>query len=633
MNTVISVFALLILAAATQHLVAWAGSVISSIATEGARYAVFTFRDDRYMPMTTNILMNVCIPNVVMVFIFMAARQFDWKPVEQYLWVYGAAFFAYRFLLICVFLRRKEMYTWRYELGMAGAGLLLSWFLRRTFFVGEETVFITASELREELWIAIIVILYQFVKMIVDKKVTQNRVLTKGQISKYIIHKFNLFAKRYGGLLEVTAESRYLCILLYAVMIFEDYNRGPLVRRLERIKARFTKKATTGIMQMASDKPLSDTESVILFYNWLEQQAGAYTQFNQDDFFIKDVAWNHNNDDDYAKSVTYIYHVLYDYIDQVPRYRKQFFLREPATDAVGPTEGENGGANDTDESCQAVWGAAEAAAACEDGEAIGICQDDRWAEEKNRFKEDTFKRAAACTASNLSSFFENLQDHMYLELTKGTYELGEELRSDKLHFCRVPGGKELHIRNLEHVCLEGNGSKLSARAGHADVLCFQDCRHVTLRHWRIGHASRMGEGAGVVLRFENCSEIRLENVDVYGGTYGILCTGGNLLVRGSRIHHCTYGAVLLDQAHCEMERVLIKKNTLEGGVINAYSSNIFMQNVRISENQSQDFILRLEESGSVCRQVTADNNICVGISNTGDLPGVTAEKNRIAAAG
>lgn len=317
---------LIVLAILTQHLVSWAGSVLNSVASEEYHYAVFTFKDDRNLPMTTNILMNVCIPNVFMVFLFMASKKLGIEGAEHRLYLYVVAFYVYRMFLICVLLRRKEMYHWPYELAMAAAGSLLALWLCRSFFVTEKTVFLEISELREELWIAILLVLYQFVKLILDKKVTQNTVLTKGQITRYITRKFDRFFQRYGELLEITAQNRYLCVFLFAVMIFEDYNRGPIVRRIERIKARFCKQTTTGIMQMRGDDgPLSDQESVLLFYRWLEQSGVDNAHLDSDE--VHDLAWQYNNDDDYANSVAYIYEKLCEYIDEVPRYRKCFFFR------------------------------------------------------------------------------------------------------------------------------------------------------------------------------------------------------------------------------------------------------------------------------------------------------------------
>ena len=150
MSEISSIILLMILAVVTQYVVSWAGSVLHSIGNPEISYAVFTFNDDRYMPMTTNILMNVCIPNVILVFIFMFARTYDLVCLEKHLLGYVIFFFVWRMVMIHILLGRKELYSWLYEMGMAIAGIILAYFLINYFFMTEETVFIKASELREE---------------------------------------------------------------------------------------------------------------------------------------------------------------------------------------------------------------------------------------------------------------------------------------------------------------------------------------------------------------------------------------------------------------------------------------------------------------------------------------------------
>lgn len=62
---------LLILAAITVHTISWCGSVLHSVTNSGRPYAVFTFRADQNKGMSTNILMNILIPNVVLIFLSM----------------------------------------------------------------------------------------------------------------------------------------------------------------------------------------------------------------------------------------------------------------------------------------------------------------------------------------------------------------------------------------------------------------------------------------------------------------------------------------------------------------------------------------------------------------------------------
>lgn len=335
MNEVLSILGLIVIGIFTQLFVSWAGSILHSIGTEETNYAVFTFRDDRHEPMTTNILMNVCIPNVIIVFVFILAKTYDLYYVNKYLGISVVSFFVWRMLWICVFLRRKEMYNWIYELGMALAGIALYYFIQLFFFTTEESVFISALELREELWLAIFVVLYKFFKMILDKKVKQDDVLSKGQITDYIRRKFNRFYKKFNNLLTINADNRYMCIFLYAVMIFEDYNRGPIVRKLERIllKLGLKRKATIGIMQFPTDENISDKESIIKFYQWLDNEIGG-EEFIGDTMSINVLAWQYNNDTAYGQSVAYIYNRLYEYIDEVPKLRTDFCLRDETEESL-----------------------------------------------------------------------------------------------------------------------------------------------------------------------------------------------------------------------------------------------------------------------------------------------------------
>lgn len=122
-----------------------------------------------------------------------------------------------------------------------------------------------------------------------------------------------------------------MCIFMYSIMIFEDYNRGPIVRTIERIKIKLGKTATVGIMQMKSDIPLTDRESIIRFYSWLERNIKYPEVLNPcNENAIKELAWKHNPDEAYAQSILYISNCLWQYINDVPKYRATFHLREEA---------------------------------------------------------------------------------------------------------------------------------------------------------------------------------------------------------------------------------------------------------------------------------------------------------------
>ena len=83
-------------------------------------------------------------------------------------------------------------------------------------------------------------------------KVKQDDVLTEQQLCKYIEKKFKKLYEKYGYLLNINSQNSYLCITLFAIMIFENFNRGSVIRLFEKMKVRTGHEATIGIMQIKS---------------------------------------------------------------------------------------------------------------------------------------------------------------------------------------------------------------------------------------------------------------------------------------------------------------------------------------------------------------------------------------------
>lgn len=604
MNEILSVTILIILAIVTQYLVSWSGSIISSVELEEKMYAVFTFRDDRNLPMSTNILMNICIPNVIMVFIFMVSRRWNLASMEKYLSLYITAFFAYRCFLICAILRRKELYTWWYELGMMAAGLALCKILQLYFFATKDSIFISASELKEELWIAIFIVLLQFMKMIIDKHLIQNRVLTKGQISQYLIHKFQYFYKRFDCLPEISVATREQHIFLYAVMIFEDYNRGPLVRKVERWKVRLTKRGTTGIMQMKASEPLTDTESVARFYKWVGQKVEE-KEIRWEEQEIRDLAWKHNNDDDYAQSVVYIYNVLYDFIDEFPSYREQFHMRETASlrnsenDCTISREGESRNENaDTENMEGSVWQETAAAVI-----------------EPEHYRKN-YTSYTVSTESDFNQVLSNLDSYTILYLDAGTYNIGN-----------------LVLRDLEHIYLYGNGAQIKNNVCNGDMISFQNCHHIVLDNLGL-QGGILEENKGNLLKIENCQEVRLESVNICSNKdCGILAMDSSFMIRNSKIKNCHYYAIRLERTECEMDHVKIRKNIACTGILYGSDSNILARDITVKRNEANSYLLELRDAKFIGYDVIFLRNICIGISNVDNVPGIEEKQNIFVPAG
>ena len=136
----------------------------------------------------------------------------------------------------------------------------------------KSTLFIKPDELREELWIAILVVVYQFIKLILDNKVRQNNILTDKQIDNYITNNFKNKFEKYSDIVEITTNNHFSIILLYSIMIIEDFNHSCIKRSLEKVKLFFGKQATVGIMQVRSKTNLSDKESIRMAYDIIKRE-------------------------------------------------------------------------------------------------------------------------------------------------------------------------------------------------------------------------------------------------------------------------------------------------------------------------------------------------------------------------
>lgn len=273
--------------------------------------------------------MNILIPNIVLIFLSMFCyyvKEFAFG--RKFLIVYVVAYYVYRAFLICVLLNRREMYNLRYELFNTVLGIGAACFLTKYFLCKPKTVFISASELVNEFWLVVIAVVYKFMTVFLDKVYTQKKVVSESRLDKYISNRFNDFYKKYKDIIQITENDNRIWILLFSIMIFENYNRGRFKRKLERIKVRSGRHTTVGIMQVGSDTDLTDEESINLAYFKLKDEIVMGNIMTDDEGEINHYAFQYNPDEDYARSVTYIYQRLCSYLKSTQRFYIAFHLEE-----------------------------------------------------------------------------------------------------------------------------------------------------------------------------------------------------------------------------------------------------------------------------------------------------------------
>ena len=177
----------------------------------------------------------------------------------------------------------------KYEIYSVIASLVLSYFIFNYFILKlinlGESVFISLTELRDAIWYAIFAYCSVAIwKILKTSFFNLYNIYTNSNRDVILMKKYQYFKMIYGSYIAFYMNKTKLSILktycyreftllIYAIMIYEDFNRPSNVRRIEKIlKYIFPSKVKTiGIMQVRSTQIISDEKSIEIAINQLEK--------------------------------------------------------------------------------------------------------------------------------------------------------------------------------------------------------------------------------------------------------------------------------------------------------------------------------------------------------------------------
>lgn len=124
----------------------------------------------------------------------------------------------------------------------------------------------------DQMWILIIAFLYAlFNQLNIGKYRTIKRK------NNYINARYKKFKSEYNGIIHSYFHNNFYEALTYSIMIYEDFNRPPVVRAIEYINFFITHHPhTLGIMQVKTDTLINDSESVKLAVKKIARDANDY---------------------------------------------------------------------------------------------------------------------------------------------------------------------------------------------------------------------------------------------------------------------------------------------------------------------------------------------------------------------
>jgi hypothetical protein len=230
-----------------------------------------------------NFLIRVLTP---IVYIIIVSTSLYYFGLDKFVWnIYLVNIYYILFRLIFnLVTNRGLLLNWYRQFLYWTAIIVISYFTYEKLIKVKANILPDFTTVANELWIIILIFIFQ-----VANNLRFSQEATQKRKDNYLKSRYHYFKRFYGQLIKDLTNNEILESIVYAIIIYEDFNRPKIARQVENLKFRLTKKPhTLGVMQVRSDKLISDLESVKL---GTEKIVNAYKKYlenpteNSSDYF------------------------------------------------------------------------------------------------------------------------------------------------------------------------------------------------------------------------------------------------------------------------------------------------------------------------------------------------------------
>lgn len=264
-------------------------------------YTSTTLFDEPAESAALNFLIKTLAPAVFTVIV--SAVLISYGADNYRILIYHVAFYYYAVRASAIFFPKKqELVNWNKFLLHSIAGIIFAKLAYDNLILPKKSLIPDLNSAGNEVWLAITGFIYA-----VANKIPTNKAPSARRKNTYISNKYKYACANFHDIIDNSTPSKSLKLVIYAIIIFEDYARPSTIRNLERFI--FWRPKSTGVMQVKSDKTLSDQESVEVGVSAIVNYWNLNTQDNEYLKCYETIAF-HNKDSDYISRIIEIMEVI-----------------------------------------------------------------------------------------------------------------------------------------------------------------------------------------------------------------------------------------------------------------------------------------------------------------------------------
>src|SRR6266478_3367868 len=205
-----------------------------------------------------NFVLRVLTPVVYVLVLSAGLYAAGWDRAVQNIFLVVPYYFGLR-ILFNLAIGRRRLINWRLQVIHLCTSSGVTWLAYRYLITTKSHLLPDLSSMANQLWIVI----FGFIYILLNSISIDSTPATKRK-SSHIEARYRRFVSRYGSVVRSKVQDSRLETLLFSLMIYEDFNRPQVTRMFERVAFRLGWAKTLGIMQVTTERLISDEESIAL---------------------------------------------------------------------------------------------------------------------------------------------------------------------------------------------------------------------------------------------------------------------------------------------------------------------------------------------------------------------------------